>query len=94
MKLTGEEARAVVWDETDDWEPVSSKEIINTSRWSLGVGRVFKHIPTNKFYMFYWSEGATEQQEESPFEYENFYSPQKVVEKEVVVKKWVGVESE
>ena len=68
MKLSKGEAREIVWDESEDWETVLT--IIDAkSRWSICKSGVFKHLPTNKFYELEWSEGATENQEERPFEY-------------------------
>ena len=89
MKLTKDEARAVVWDETDDWEAASPKEIIDTTRWSNVLYRVFRHIPTGKFYEFSWSVGATEMQDERPYEYEDEITPEEVVQEVVTVTKWV-----
>jgi len=91
MKLTGEEARNVVYEESlrSEWEAVSGEEIIDTSRWSIIRSRVFKHVPTGKTYMFSWSQGATECQDEAAYEYEDFYEPVEVKEEEVLIKKWV-----
>jgi len=44
-------------------------EVTDTSRWSIHHERVFKH--EGKFYVTYYSRGATECQEESPYQYEN-----------------------
>ena len=68
MKLTSEEAREVVYDDHEDFETVK-KEITDTSRWSIFYEGVFKHKPTEKLYWVSWSVGATEQQDERPFEY-------------------------
>lgn len=42
--------------------------IIDHSRWSIGYEKVFKH--EGKFYITYYSRGATEYQDESPYEYD------------------------
>lgn len=44
--------------------------ITSTGRWSINHKMVFKEEATSKFYMVYYSRGATEQQDESPFEHE------------------------
>jgi len=44
------------------------EEIVDHSRWSIHHRRVFKH--DGKFYETYYSHGATEYQDESPYEYE------------------------
>jgi len=91
MKLTGQEAREVVWEEHPDWEQASSPEIYDTSRWSNLFSGVFKHLPTDKYYEFCWSQGATECQDEQPFEYEKEVEPI-LVEKQIVqVEKWVAI---
>lgn len=68
MKLTKKEARMVVYDDHSDFE-VKEENIIDTSRWSIIKKGIFQHIPSGKFYSLEWSEGATECQEEKPFEY-------------------------
>lgn len=61
--------------------------ITDTSRWSIHHEIVFAH--DGKFYQTYYSEGATEQQDESPWEYDNEVECHEVELKEVTVKKWV-----
>lgn len=62
-------------------------EITDTSRWSIHHKIVFEH--DGKFYQAYYSEGATEQQCESPWEYEDEVDCDEVELKEVKVMKWV-----
>jgi len=88
MKLTGEEAREMVYDDHEDFETIETK-IVDTSRWSILSEGVFKHIPTGKFYQTSWSSGATEMQDESPFEYEEEVELDEVEAKEVLVTQWV-----
>lgn len=88
MKITGDEAREMVYDDHEDFEEVESS-IIDTSRWSIIHEGVFKHIPTGKFYQTSWSTGATEMQDESPFEYESEVELEEVEQQEVTVIKWV-----
>lgn len=90
MTLSGDEARVIVCMDHEDWIELSdTKEIYDVSRWSIHYSQVFKHVPTNTFYKFDWREGATEIQDESPYEYVNTYTPIEVVEKEVTIKQWV-----
>ena len=91
MKLTKEEGQSIVWDEHEDWEKVNDDKIIDQSRWSTVYEAVFKHKPSGKHYMLCWSQGSTETQDESPFEYSD-PDPVEVEEKEVTVKEWVPVE--
>jgi len=90
MKLTAEEAREIVWGDHEDWREVEST-IIDQTRWEVIREGVFKHIPTDKHYSVCWGIGATEQQDTGPFEYEKEVEFEEVVQKEVVVKQWVGV---
>ncbi|QQG33851.1 hypothetical protein ZPAH1_orf00089 [Aeromonas phage ZPAH1] len=48
------------------------KEIVDTSRWSTFYDQVFSVTQdgVTKFYRTGWSEGSTECQDESPYEYE------------------------
>lgn len=90
MILTGEEARDVVYDDHDDWEKVY-KKIDGHSRWAVQYEGVYLHKPTKEHYCFCWQKGATESQDEQPFEYETQYSPTKVREIEVIGTGWVPV---
>lgn len=92
MKLTGEEARQVVWEEDVNWSEVrGTVQVISNSRWSVNKKGVFKHLATEKHYEFKWSVAATEGQSEEPFKYIKEYCPQEVELKEVLVKQWVPV---
>ncbi|MEK4122065.1 hypothetical protein [Lysinibacillus sp. FSL K6-0102] len=64
-------------------------EITDTSRWSIHHRIIFKH--EGKFYETYYSEGATEMQDERPWEYEDEVECDEVELKEVKVLKWVKV---
>ncbi|MGV6935908.1 hypothetical protein ACWA2B_10375 [Paenibacillus sp. CMM36] len=64
-------------------------EIIDTSRWSIHHSIIFEH--QGKFYQTHYSEGATEMQDESPWEYEEDVDCDEVELKEVKVMKWVPV---
>lgn len=62
-------------------------KITDTSRWSVHHEIVFLH--DGKFYETHYSEGATESQDESPWEYDDEVECYEVELKEVLVKKWV-----
>lgn len=61
-------------------------KIVGTSRWSLIHEVVFEK--EGKFYKTTYSEGATEMQEEGPFEYETEIECVEVELREVTCKKW------
>ena len=91
MKLTQEEGRMIVYGDHKDWEAVKgTKQITEHTRWSICYEGVFLHKPTGKHYELYWSIGATEQQDEQPFEYDD-PTPIEVEKKTVEVEKWVPV---
>jgi hypothetical protein len=89
IELTSEEARSIVFGDNLDWHTIKS-DVVDNARWSTIHEGIFKHKSTGKCYKLGWSEGATECQDESPFEYSD-PEPIEVEEKEVVVKQWVAV---
>ncbi|MED3792450.1 hypothetical protein P4571_08335 [Niallia alba] len=62
-------------------------EITDTSRWSVHHRIIFAY--QGKFYETYYSVGATEMQDESPWEYDETVECAEVELREVRVKKWV-----
>lgn len=60
--------KGVLTQDIDDAEIISD-EIVDTRRWSVEHELVFRF--ENKFYRTYYSVGATEMQDESPFEYDD-----------------------
>ena len=64
-------------------------KIIDTTRWSIIHEIVFED--NGKFYQTTYSEGATECQDERPWEYESEITCYEVELKEVTIKKWCRV---
>lgn len=92
MELTSEQGRAIVYGDDNDWDEVSgTRQIIENTRWSIVHEAIFLHKPSGKHYSLVWSRGATEQQDESPFEYDE-PEPVEVELKEVTRMEWVAVE--
>jgi hypothetical protein len=87
MKLTNEEGRRIICEDHDDWIPVEGADIIETNRWTILVSQVFQHKPSGEHYQLYWRQGATEEQDEQPFEFDA-PEPIKVVAKEVTTTRW------
>lgn len=48
-----------------------------------------RQFPTGKFYEFNWIRGATEMQDEQPYEYEEEIEITEMVQKQVMTTKWV-----
>ena len=69
---------------------IRRNEIIDTSRWSTIYELVFEH--EGKHYLTTYSVGATESQDERPWEYENEVECVEVELVPVTVKKWIPVE--
>ena len=65
-------------------------EICDNSRWSIYHVCVFEN--DGKFYRAGYSVGATECQDESPWEYEDNIECTEVELKSVMVEKWIPVE--
>ena len=63
--------------------------IIDTTRWSIVHEIVFED--NGKFYQTTYSEGATEMQDERPWEYEDEVECEEVELREEKVKKWMSV---
>lgn len=65
------------------------RKIIGTGRWSIHYEIIFKY--NDKFYRTTYQEGATEQQDESPWEYEPEVECTEVKQVEKLVKVWEPV---
>ena len=90
MKLTREEAQAIVYSDDSDWQCIN-KEIVKTTRWSILKKEVHEHLPTGKFYEFHYSVGATEIQNERAYEYDTEVEPVEVEQIEKIVMVWEKV---
>jgi len=94
MEITKEEAQRIVWEDTSDFKMIESN-VTDTTRWSVYYEGICQHIETGKYYFIDWSQGATEMQDESPFEYHvGPVKLQEAIQKEVIVKKWVSPDKE
>jgi len=67
--LTAQEARDILYSENEAFE-VEVDEIIRTERWSVHHRLVVYNLQTSKYYMCTYSKGATENQDEQPWEYD------------------------
>lgn len=82
---------------TDELELPSTKkcvlkEIVGHSRWSVVYRIIFEY--QSKFYENFYSVGATEQQDEGPWEYEEEVECMEVHQVEKLKKVWELVASE
>ena len=68
LELTPEKAREIIFGDDIDFDVIEDK-IYSTSRWSLHYKVIVKRISDGKFFLSKYSKGATEGQEERPYEY-------------------------
>jgi len=68
---------------------VITDKIVDTSRWSIIHEIVFED--NGKFYQTTYSEGATECQDERPWEYKDEIDCYEVEIREVKIKKWCRI---
>jgi hypothetical protein len=91
MKFKKEDLQNLVWDDCDEaeWEIIEDT-IIENSRWSILHRLIYKY--DGKFYQTSYSVGATENQDEQPFEYDDDIIECREVEPvQVTVTKYVIV---
>lgn len=68
----------------------AEEEIVDTSRWSIHYKIIFED--NGKYYQTYYSSGATECQDERPWEYDDEVDCTEVEKRQVMVEKWMPVE--
>jgi len=89
--IENEYLREVAYEYADGIEEYVYNKVTDTDRWSTHYEQVFKL--SGKYYLTYYSEGSTEIQDESPYEYEGeWVEVTEVVPKEVTVTKYVPKE--
>lgn len=103
MKVSSDVAKELldlgVGDNTSEWTcddgekfPVNfemvQSELVDTSRWSNIHEVVYKDLDSGKFYSSTYSVGATECQDESPYEYDG----EEIEFTEVVPKEVIKIE--
>lgn len=68
-------------------------EIYDHTRWSVLHECVFKAPDDGKFYRVYYSVGATESQDERPWQYDEWVEGAEVELTRVTTEKWIDVPS-
>jgi len=68
LELTEAEGREIVYGDTFDYDIIKD-EITDTGRWSVYHDIVIQRKSDGKFFADSYSVGATESQDESPYEY-------------------------
>lgn len=85
MFLEKSEALLILNDDHEEYETILDK-ICETSRWSIHYELVVKNLKEDKFYIAYYSTGATETQDESPWEDESEVEFLPAIAKERTIK--------
>ncbi len=70
LKFSPEEGRNIVKGSNKEFETISN-EISDASRWSLMYDIVIKRLWDGKFFKSEYKVGATELQDEGPYEYDD-----------------------
>lgn len=68
LELTKEEAQDIIWGDHENFEVVED-EIVGDRRWSIDHRIVIQRVSDKKFFADTYSVGATEMQDEGPWEY-------------------------
>ena len=91
MKFKKEDLQEMVYGDSDKLESIEDN-IIESDRWSYLNEVIFKDVESGKHYKSNYRTGATENQDESPYEYaDNEEECIEVEQKEVLVKQWVPI---
>lgn len=70
MKIKKEILQMMCWgDDVENFKFIKS-EMVDTTRWSTIHNMVIQDVDTGKYYHTSYSQGATEMQDESPYEYD------------------------
>lgn len=85
-------SRDYLVDELDLPYNATYDEVTDNSRWSIFHDMVFKD--NEKYYQTSYSVGATECQDERPWEYEDEIECVEVEKRQVLVEKWMPIEGE
>ena len=94
MEFSKEDLQRLAWEDYDlDIYEVLEDEIVDTSRWSNIYEMVFRVKETGLLYATSYSRGATEMQDESPYEWDkDTIECDEVVETKVEVVRYVRKE--
>jgi hypothetical protein len=68
LRLTPDEGRSILYEDHEDFELVTS-EIVDNTRWSIVYEDVYQRLSDKKFFKTTYTKGATEMQDERPYEY-------------------------
>lgn len=91
MQFKKEDMMEMAYGDSEILEKISER-IIDTSRWSINYEAIFRDKSTDKVYLTFFDKGATEMQEEHPYEWASDMIDCTEVELQLVTKEeWVAV---
>jgi hypothetical protein len=68
LTLLPKEGREIISDENDNFK-IIERTIEDTGRWSINYRIIVQRLSDGKFFESFYSEGATEAQDEKPYEW-------------------------
>lgn len=68
LNLSGEEGIDIIYGYSEDYKVIQDN-IVSHGRWSVRHEIVIQRLSDGKYFKDSYSEGATEMQDESPYEY-------------------------
>jgi hypothetical protein len=86
LKLKPSEGQDIIWGDDPNFKEIENK-IIDRSRWCIHYRIIVQRKSDQKFFESYYRQGATESQDERPYECDDFakFTEVKPVEKTVIV---------
>lgn len=69
LELTSEQGRELLWEDNYNFITIEDT-ILDTSRWAIRHKIIIQRKSDGKYFMDHYRVGATEQQDESPWEYD------------------------
>ena len=83
MKLTRDEALAIINNENPDWVAETQRDSLGNS-WFIKVRQIYKH--DGQYYKFVWEEGYTKAQTDPPWFGQEYVTIEEAFP--IVVTKW------
>jgi len=71
LDLDREQALSILDEYNEDFEVIKDEIYDDGARWTNTYELIVKRILDNKYFRSYYTRGATEYQEQGPWEYEN-----------------------
>lgn len=70
LQLTKEQGRDIIYGDNPNFEIIETN-LVDHGRWTLTYEIVVQRKSDGKYFKDYYQKGATESQDESPYEYTN-----------------------